>query len=167
MPKKPVPSAEPAPVKAPRLVNVAAVKSTPREGTLIHFTAEQWKAATKGIPIGKAVPKMGARLNFYPTPDGGGLVQGDCIAMPCEICRARMRFDPQTGELFYECLCRPDPHCPEDPPPPPASNLCRFAIRVGGQPRIGCVSNGCGQRCRLTAVSQQGGRWVITCACRP
>jgi hypothetical protein len=156
----------PAPVKAPRIINVAAIKSTPREGTLIHFTEAQWKGALKGIPVGKALPKRGSRLLFTPLPDGGGLVQGDCISMPCEICRIRMRFDPETGMLGFECLCRPDPNCPEDPPLPAPSSLCRLVIRVGVGPVIRCVSNGCTLNCRLTVV-RQGQRLVIACVCRP
>jgi hypothetical protein len=166
MPRKA--SLPPVPPKAPRVINVADIKSTPREGTLIHFTEAQWKGAVKGIPVGKALPKRGSRLLFTPLPDGGGFVQGDCISMPCEICRSRMRFDPKTGMLIFECLCRPDPNCPEDPPPtiPPTSNLCQLRIRVGVGPVIRCDSNGCTQHCRLTIV-RQGQRFVIACVCRP
>lgn len=153
--------------KAPSIINVEDIKKTPPEGTLIHFTAAQWNGAIKGIPMGKALPKRGSRLMFTPLPDGGGLVQGDCVAMPCEICRSRMRFDPQSGMLIFECLCRPDPNCPEDPPVPPApSTLCQLRIRVGIGPVIRCESNGCTQHCRLTIV-RQGQFFVIACVCRP
>lgn len=169
MPSKTVPPAEPnpTPIKVPRLINVAEVKATPREGTLIHFTEEQWKAAIREIPTGKALPKVGTRLTFYPLPDGGGVIGGDCIQMPCELCRVRQVFDPKGGQLIFDCQCRPDPRCPEDPPPPPPppTSLCRLVIQVGSRPLISCQSNGCQQRCRLTGV-RQGGRWIITCACR-
>ena len=123
--KKTAPPRASATAGAPLIINIADVKETPPEGTLIHFTAEQWEGAIRDIPVGKALPKVGSRLTFYPLPDGGGVVSGDCISMPCEICRIRMRFDPETGQLFFECLCRPDPNCPEEPPVPPPSSVCQ------------------------------------------
>ena len=163
MPKTGSPASAGTGSKPPRMVNVESIKSTPPAGTLIHFSKEQWESAIRDIPKGKAIPKYGARLYYYPLPDGGGAVQGDCIQAPCEICRLRQRFDPQTGELIFECQCRRDPHCPEDPPPPVATGLCRLVIQTNPV-RIGCVSNGCNRRCRV-AIVRSGQRFVITCVC--
>lgn len=150
--------------KPPRMVNVESIKSTPPAGTLIHFSKEQWEAATRDIPKGKAIPKYGVRLYYYPLPDSGGAAQGDCIQGPCEICRLRQRFDPATGQLIFECQCRRDPNCVEDPPSTlPGSNQCRIAIQLNPV-RIVCVSNGCTRRCRI-AIVRDGQRFVITCVC--
>ena len=148
---------------APRLVNIAELKGIPREGTLIHFTAEQWKHALQRIATGKAVPKYGLRLAYYPLPDGGGVVQPDCVVNPCEICKVRMRWIPNEG-LTFECACRPDPKCPDGHPPPPVSNLCRFVVNTTGWIRIDCQSQGCAGRCRFQAV-HQGSQILIVCAC--
>ncbi|HEX3131401.1 MAG TPA: hypothetical protein VH394_28950 [Thermoanaerobaculia bacterium] len=166
MPKTGSPASAGKGPKPPRIVNVESIKATPPAGTLIHFSKEQWASAIRDIPQGKALPKYGSRLAYYPLPDGGGALQGDCIQNPCEICRFRQRFDPQTMQLVFECLCRPDPHCPEDPPPPPppASNVCRLVVQVNPV-RIFCASNGCNRTCRVSIV-RDGQRFVITCACR-
>src|SRR5262245_41812148 len=129
-------SRSPRSSKAPRLVNIASVKSVPSKGTLLHFTAEQWKQATKGIPSGKAVPKYGIRLAYYPLPDDDGIGQVECVQGPCEICAVRPRLTP-NGELVFECRCRPDPRCPPEPGAPPAGTACELV--VGTRPiRIHC-----------------------------
>jgi len=65
--------------------------------------------------------------------------------------------------VIIECLCRPDPNCPEDPPAPSAP-ACRLEITRTPRIRIGCARVTCTRRCRLQIV-QQGWRWVIVCAC--
>jgi hypothetical protein len=149
---------------APKLINIADLKSVPPKGTLIYFTAQQWKEATSAIRIGKAVPKFGPRLVFFPFPDGGGVIQYSCISQPCEICLGRMTFDQEQG-LGFECFCRPDPKCPSNPPPPPGAG-CRLVISLRPRLLIDCAPTSCRGRCTLGAAGQLG-QIVITCICGP
>ena len=146
----------------PRLRNVADVKGPLRCGTLMHFSAEQWQQAIKGIPSGRAVPKYGIGLECYPIPGGAVIAEPICIQNPCEICRARITgFGPQ-GAMAFECVCRPDPDCPRQPPPSP---LCAIAVRrVRGTLQLVCESRGCQRTCQMVVV-RQNGRFLITCRC--
>lgn len=151
--------------QAPRLRNIEDVKGPLRSGTLLHFSARQWQQATEGIPASKARPKYGLCLECYPIPGGDVIVQPTCIQNPCEICRARITGFTPGGGMTFECLCRRDPRCPEDPPPPPPSPLCALAVRrVRGQLQLVCESRGCRGRCRLEAI-RQNGRILIVCRC--
>ena len=149
----------------PRLRNLADIKGPLRSGTLIHFSARQWEQATDKIPSGKAVPKYGVGLECYPIPGGDVVAQPICIQNPCEICRARVIGFGQEGVTSFECICQPDPRCPEDPPPPPPSPLCAIVVRrVRGMLQLSCDSRGCQRRCRL-AIVRQDGRFLIVCRC--
>jgi hypothetical protein len=154
-------------VTVPTIRNVMEIKAPVKEGTLLHFTAAQWKQAISRIPVGRRLPKQGMFLEAYPIPDGDVLAQPDCVPGPCEICRVRM-VPGRDGLIAMDCQCRRDPNCPPEPSsPPPSVNRCRLAIgRIGGSIRIFCENQGCTspRGCRLTAV-RTGGRYIITCAC--
>jgi hypothetical protein len=148
-------------VKTPRIKNILDVGKRLTPGTLLHVTASQWKQLTSRIPTGKGVPKYGVTLEFYPIPDGDFIGQPMCIQNPCEVCRVRVSGFGPEGAMTFDCQCRPDPNCPQDPPPPPPSPRCALEIpRVGGRLTLGCRSQGCTGRCRLTAV-RQGFRYLI------
>jgi len=148
-----------------RLRNIADVKGPLRRGTLLHFSAEQWQQAIKGLPAGRAVPKYGVGLEGYPIPGGDVIAQPICIQNPCEICRARVTGFGPDGAMAFECVCRPDPDCPRQPPPPPPSPLCALAVRsVRGTLQLVCESRGCQRRCQM-AVVRQNGRYLIVCRC--
>jgi hypothetical protein len=144
------------------------VKGPLRKGTLLHFTAQQWKQAIARIPEGKQLPKQGLRLEAYPIPGEDVLVEPICVSGPCEICRARTRPGPE-GPISFDCACRRDPRCPEDrlPPPGQSASACSLVIhRTGGFIRIGCQDQGCtsARGCRLQFV-RSGFRYVLTCVC--
>jgi hypothetical protein len=149
--------------------NVMEIRGPWKEGTLLHFTAAQWKQAVSRIPAGNRLPKYGMFLEAYPVPGEDMIVQPVCVQGPCEICRVRMAPGPR-GPIFFDCQCRRDPACPpEDPPgtPPPPTNLCRLVIRrTGFTIGFACESQGCTspRGCRLTVV-RSGFRFIITCAC--
>ena len=83
---------------APRIQNILDIGRTFREGTLIHFTAQQWEQMTSRIPPGKGVPKYGVALEYYPIPDGDILTQPICVQNPCEMCRIRVSgFGPDRS----------------------------------------------------------------------
>lgn len=152
--------------RVPAIRNIVDIKGPVRAGTLVHFSAEQWKELMSGIELGRAKPKYGAGLEAYPIPGGGVVAQPLCIEGPCEKCRARVvGFGPQ-GEAVFECQCvrdDRDPTCRDRPTPTP-SPLCRLVVR--GRPlRLECDSTGCSGTCRVSAV-RDGARWVISCACR-
>ena len=52
------------------VAELAKMKAAPRKPLLIHFTADQWKQASKGIRQGKGIPKKGFRFVGIPDPDG-------------------------------------------------------------------------------------------------
>jgi hypothetical protein len=64
-------SASSGPPRVPPIRNIVEIKGALREGTLVHFTAEQWKELLSGIEVGRAKPKYGTGLEAYPIPDGG------------------------------------------------------------------------------------------------
>ena len=149
----------------PNIQNITDIGSTLDAGTLLHFTAKQWEQMTADIPIGKGVPKFGVALEYYPIPGGDVVAQPICVQNPCEICRVRPTSFGPDGFIGFECLCKPDPNCPQDPPPPPPSPLCRIGIQqVRGMFRLACISQGCARTCRLSAV-RDGNRYVIVCRC--
>jgi hypothetical protein len=154
--------------KAPNIRNISEIRGPIRKTTLIHFTAEQWKRAIRGIPVGRRLPKEGVTFEAYPIPDGGVIGEPNCIAQPCQICVSRQPIGPR-GEISFECLCRPDPKCPptNGGGGGPATQPCRLVLRrVGGFPQFVCDGSCTGTRqCRLTIVRERV-RIVITCACR-
>lgn len=150
-------------IRPPRIRNITAIRGPIRSRTLIHFSKEQWEQAIAEIPRGKAIPKHGICLECYPIPGGDVVAQPNCIQNPCEICRVRTRFS-RTGEMTFDCLCRPDPRCPSDPVPPIQSNLCALGIERRPVIRIVCRSQGCNRTCRLTSA-RQNGRILILCRC--
>jgi hypothetical protein len=80
------------------------------------------------------------------------------------VCRRVNGFGPDDA-MAFECVCRPDPDCPRQPPPPSPSPLCALAIRrVPGMSRLVCESCGCQRRCQI-AVVRQNGRFLIVCRC--
>jgi hypothetical protein len=89
------------------------IRAPVKEGTLLHFTAAQWKQAISRIPVGRRLPKQGMFLEAYPIPDGDVLAQPDCVPGPCEICRVRMvpgrdgliAMDCQGGRFVIACAC--------------------------------------------------------------
>ena len=151
--------------KVPAIVNIAEVGPTLGGGTLLHFTAKQWEQMTADIPVGKGVPKFGVALEYYPIPDGDVLAQPICVQNPCEICRVRRTGFNKDGFMIMECLCQPDPRCPQDPPPPPSSPLCRLGIQqTGGMFRLACIGQGCTRTCRLSVI-RDGSRFLLVCRC--
>jgi hypothetical protein len=155
-------------ITVPAIRNVMEIKGPVKEGTLLHFTAAQWKQAIARIPVGRRLPKHGLFLEAYPIPGEDVIVEPHCAPGPCEICRVRM-IPGRDGPILMECQCLRDPRCPEDPPSPPqpSAHLCRLVIRrVGTSIRLVCESQGCTspRGCRLTVV-RMGIRFIITCAC--
>lgn len=153
---------------APRIQNILYIGRTFREGTLIHFTAQQWKQMTSRIHPGKGVPKYGVALEYYPIPDGGVITQPICNPNVCETCNIRVTGFGAGGTMTVECRCRRDPRCPDLPSSSPGtmSNLCRLVIRRTGMTLnpILCISQGCNGQCRLRAV-RQGNRYLLGCWC--
>lgn len=161
----------------PVVRNVAELlqtKKLPPGPVIIHFTKEQWTAAIRDVPSGKAVPKYGVRFDFVPNPDGdGGFGQFNCVPGPCEICAIRQRIGP-GGTFGTQCMCRRDPRCPPGGGPgggggPIVVGRCELRlVRVGRLIRIRCVSVNCTGTCRLRIVRTGqgiGSRWVIVCDC--
>jgi hypothetical protein len=95
-------------IKVPLIRNVLEIKAPVKDGTLLHFTAAQWKQATARIPVGKRLPKQGLFLEAYPIPGEDVIVQPNCVQGPCEICRVRMTPGPR-GPIIFDCQCRRDP----------------------------------------------------------
>ena len=166
MTSKPIFAATLSPPKAPRLRNISEVKGPLHQGTLIHFSAKQWKQMTARIPVEKGMPTPGLGLDCYPIPGGDVIVQPTCIANPCETCKIKVSGVYPDGRIGFDCQCQRDPDCIDNrnPPPPPPPNCALDILTTGGRIRIRCRSQGCSGRCRLRAT-QQDGRFVIACLC--
>ena len=157
---KKVPST-PTPSKAFQVVNILNVKGPLKAGTYLHFTAEQWKQATAKLESGKAVPKFGLRVAYFPFPDGGVIVQADCVQGKCEIdCMVRTRFTPDR-EFIFDCRCKRDPACLNEPDP----RTPKCALKIVPGRGLQCVSQGCTGRCKITNIPIPGGRGLIVCVC--
>src|SRR5688572_8424733 len=103
--------------KPPVVRNLAELSGPiPKGDLLIHCTEEQWTKLKRGIPLGKAVPKYGPRLEFIPNPDGGGMINFQCNPGEGQVCIAIAK--PAPGGIVFECRCRPI----ETPRPPNSSS---------------------------------------------
>jgi hypothetical protein len=147
--------------------NILGVKASLQARTYLHFTARQWKQATEKIPSGKAVPKYGLRLAYFPFPDGGVIVQGDCVPGKCETdCMIRIRRGPE-GEFTFSCRCKRDPACLENGggggKPGGGTPKCELRLLPGRGFR--CLSQGCTGSCKMSSVTIPGGRGLIVCVC--
>lgn len=165
----------------PQLLNVAELRATPRKLTLVHFTQEQWKAATKGAKEGRSLRKGQPYIEFTPTPDGGGIVHVDCGSpSPDEECMARPVIDrpvpppgprpgpgpefglPERFPVRWECRCRPA----RDPGQPTVAvrPACELVVDRWPRFRFRCANNSCNRNCSLRIV-QTGGRFQLACVC--
>lgn len=170
----------------PQVRNIADLKSTPRNVTLIHFSAEQWKGAIKGVKEARSIRKGRSFIEYIPLPDGGGIIHADCGSpSPTDRCSVRPVVDlprpvpPQPGPgprpgpelsrlpeqvpVRFECTCRPASGGGSKAPvvlKPP----CELIIERAPRLRITCRSNSCSGRCVLTIV-RDGLRFRISCEC--
>lgn len=178
------------PSTVPRLLNVADLKATPRTPTLVHFSDEQWRAATRGAKAARSLRKGQPYVEYTPLPDGGGIVHVDCGSpSPDEECMARPVIDmpvppprgprprpgpgpdpgpeigliPERAPVRWECRCRPKngPGLPT-PAPRPA---CELVVDRWPRFRIRCANNSCGRGCALRIVRTTNGRFQLACVC--
>lgn len=109
----------------PQVRNIGDLKSTPRSLTLIHFTAEQWKGAIKGVKEARSIKKGRSFIEYTPLPDGGGIIHADCGSpSPTDRCSVRPVVD----------LPRPVP--PRPGPGPTGSRALRAARAGAGAFRV-------------------------------
>ena len=144
------------------VAELAKMKAAPRKPMLIHFTADQWKQASKGIRQGKGIPKKGFRFVGIPDPDGGFLFQPECVPSPNEECI--LQPIPRPGSpraLEFVCLCRP-----KDPLIPPPEPLCTLVLSINPL-ELYCEKRACTGNCRIYVVTSGGPlpRTVVTCGC--
>jgi hypothetical protein len=170
------------PIETPRLVNIVDLKSTPRKPTLIHFTAEQWKQATRGAKQSSSVKKGHPYVEYTPLPDDTGIVHADCGSpSPDEICSVRPVIDrpvpppgPEPGPgpgpdpflreqypVRWECMCRPRRN---NTPPVVVRPACELVVERAPRLRIRCNRISCTRQCNLR-LAQVNGRWRIFCEC--
>ena len=154
--------------KVKKIVNLGDLPAKWEDGTLIHFTATQWKSLTKDIPIVKTTPKYGAGMEAYPIPDGDYIGQPTCIQGPCEICRSRVTGFGPEGIMTFECQCRRDTQkCPDLPDGGPSAGSCSLAFQRRGAAgfQLVCRSQNCTRTCHLRARVLGTGQWLIFCQC--
>ena len=166
------------PPRPPRLTNVADIKGPPRSGTLIHFTAEQWKQATARMRFKdvKRLPKHAVPLALHPFADGGVAIEPHCNEAG-ENCRPSFRHQvlPDGHKISIGCLCDPGDPPRLAPPPGCETELQIFpprGRRLLPDLRFVCVNTGlCPTTCGWMRIPQRqrSGIWitVIACACSP
>ena len=178
----------------PQIQNVAELRGVSRKGLLIHFTAEQWKAATKGMGRLKPGPRSKAALEAAPVPGRpGDFVIGPKCPPGCtpvmRYQRAAKRRPPRPGKtgspvgytphpddfIIPECICDPDePDLPGGGQGGLNRSGCRLVIRFQRQrpprafptPVITCDRTTCTRNCRLASRRLPDGRIEIFCDCR-
>lgn len=174
----------PSKPEVPQIRNIDDLTSTPTAPTLVHFTEQQWRDATRGARPGRSVKAGNPYLEYTPLPDGGGIVMPYCAPGPGEECRVRPVIDPPgprpepvpgpgpgpdpgpesllgAPPLRWECQCRPRR---SRQPPAPVQPPCELVVERTPRLRIRCANNSCTKRCVLTLV--RDGRGVrIFCAC--
>ena len=151
------------------VAELAKMKATPRRPLLIHFTAEQWRQASKGIRRGKARPKKGFRFVGIPDPDGGVVLRPECVPSgPDEECI--LRPVPRLGppRIAFECYCRPTGSL--IPGAEPAKPFCTMEVGFYPRLRFFCRKVLCVGNCRLQIVQSSAGMFptfTLACVCVP
>jgi len=167
--------------------NVMELRGTTRKGLLIHFTAEQWKAATKGMTDLEPSKKAVAALEAVPAPGrpGDWIIGTRCPPDCTAVMRYRratkqprnprspVGYTPQPDDFIIpECICEGKPDLPGGAPPGLIRVGCRMVIRFEGQgggiprPVITCEPETCRGTCELIARRQPNGRIQLLCDCR-
>ncbi len=183
-----------APV-TPRIRNVMELRGRTQRSTLLHCTAKQWQAATKGMTAIKAAPKTAAALEAVPLPGRPGeRIIGPRCPPGCEpVMRYRragtarkgrfssVGYTPHPDDIIIpECICPPDePDLPGGGQPGTQRSGCRFVLRfrawprrAGTPPRVPampiftCETTTCQGECRLESRRRPDGVIEIYCACR-
>ena len=169
--------------------NVMELRGTTRKGLLIHFTAEQWKAATKGMTVLKPSKKIVGALEAVPAPGrpGDWIIGPRCPPDCTPVMRYRraasrprkpggprspVGYTPQPDDFIIpECICDGKPEEPGEIPPRPIRVGCRLVIRFERQsdivprPVITCEAVTCEGRCELVSTNGQDGRIQLLCDC--
>lgn len=56
----------------PKIINVMDIKARPREMTLVHFTATQWKDVTRKLKLTDELPQKSVLVEAVPLPGSRG-----------------------------------------------------------------------------------------------
>jgi hypothetical protein len=136
----------------PQVKNIGDVKES---GTyLLHFTAEQWKAATRGAVLVSVRPRAGAWLEFSAVPGEPGAVMAApmCRSNPlAPMCDYQPQFEVTAGaspaiELGCQCMQGGKVQSEE------ATRIDPCVLRLqekGAETAVECVKQRCAGECRL------------------
>jgi len=142
----------------PVIRNIDDIKGPVKGLEFVHFADAQWMRATKGIPVGRKLPKRGLTIECTKSQHGGMLLMARCGGAPGEVCITQLVW--KDGRLVYQCSCT---KLGGDGRPPPEG--CKLVIRRTPVIGFGCEAETCTGTCRFQIILS-GGRLYLHCRCQ-
>jgi hypothetical protein len=153
-----------------KVVNVAKIRATIHEPTLLHFTSEQWKHAVERVKRVDKLLENHLVLEVAPMPGKPGIMLAATLCPP--DCKPIYEYSGSTPKDFTRilagCDCGPPP-LPVTPPPSRCRLAMEFASGDTRLPSLICVDRVDGKRCldaEPGVVARSDGVYILGCSPR-
>ena len=175
--KKPTKATTAETPSLPTIINIADFRAASTGPTLLHFTAEQWKAALKNGKRVKSLPRSKVTFEAVPMPSR----DGDMLVSPRGCPKGYssvLRFipagspngltpEPDTYDTIQpQCISE---NGDDGRPSVYPFTGCQMVVNLPRQPfrpPISCASTTCRRRCVLQFVRGPGNFFQAGCVCR-